>query len=150
MCEKNTSCKTSCNQNILKRGYKIQPVPAFLPSVLLFVGLHFFWQNSSLLCFLSNLTDMFLMLEAELALLKYESCNSLSYFPMHQKSSNLEFCGPRNEPLTGQNLVSPFDHEHALLYFNFLTRKTIELDIDVSYQMYIYLLTSKCIRITSI
>ena len=36
-------------------------------------------------------------------------------------------------PLTGQSSVSPFDHENAVLYFNFLTMKTIELDFDVSY-----------------
>ena len=44
---------------------------------------------------------------------------------------------------TGQNLVSAFDPEIALLYFDFLTRKNTELDFDVSCQMYIYLLASK-------
>ena len=32
--------------------------------------------------------------------------------------------------LTGQNSVSAFDHENALLYFDFLTRKTTTLDFD--------------------
>ena len=34
-------------------------------------------------------------------------------------------------PLTDQNSVSAFDNRVVFLYFNFLTRKTTELDFDV-------------------
>ena len=35
-------------------------------------------------------------------------------------------------PSIGQNSVSAFGHENALLYFDFLTRKMTELDFDIS------------------
>ena len=52
---------------------------------------------------------------------------------MHQGSSELELGGLKDDQntTTGQSLVSAFDPEIALLYFDILTRKPIKLDFDV-------------------
>ena len=42
-----------------------------------------------------------------------------------------------NIPSTGQNFVSTFDNENALLYFDILTKKTHELDFDSHKNVYL-------------
>mgnify|MGYP004718162411 CR=1 FL=1 len=54
-------------------------------------------------------------------------------FPMHQILSNLEIYGLSNDQYTStiQSFVLAFDNRVALLYFDILTMKTTELDVEI-------------------
>ena len=76
----------------------------------------------------------FLMMEAKLTLIQNMKVVALwIIFPMPQESSNLELFRLRYDQNTIEwsEFCSAFDHRVALLFFDILTRQTIELDFYV-------------------
>ena len=69
----------------------------------------------------------------------------MSYLPIRLESSNLKLYRLRNDQKssTDQSAISPFDNKFGLMFFDFLTRKTHEMDFDVCIRNVSYVLATK-------
>ena len=151
LCEIPRTCSTSYRAKFrISEPRSARQSSQIASQIILIAGLHYFAQSLILLCFWANFNCKNLDDGSQINFFtKYKNCISLSQF---SNSLNHLIWGSVDCKMTkfDQYPISAFDRKCAQLYFDFLTRKTHELNFDAFIIIQIFVLSSNNSRITSI